>query len=63
MPKILDQAVKEIRKKGASKSAAFAIATSTLQKAGELKAGTRTATTKGTKRGNMSKSERHAKPV
>ena len=39
MPKILDAAVKRIKAKGASTSSAYAMATSTLQKAGELKIG------------------------
>jgi hypothetical protein len=63
MPKILEDAVNRIRAKGASKSSAYAIATKTLQKAGELKPGTRTATPKGVKRGNMTRAERHSKPV
>lgn len=53
MPKILDRLVKQLEAKGKSKSSAFAIATSSLQKAGDLKKGTRMATAKGTSRGNM----------
>ena len=63
MPKILEDAVKALEKKGMSKSRAFAIGTSTLQKAGELKKGTNKATEKGTKRGEMTRAQRHAKPV
>ena len=37
MPKILEQAVKKIMAKGKSKSQAYAIATSALQKSGKLK--------------------------
>ena len=59
MPKILDEAVKQIRKKGHSKSSAYAIATSTLQKAGELKKGHNTPTKKGVKRGAMTQAQRH----
>jgi hypothetical protein len=59
MPKILDEAVKQIRKKGHSKSSAYAIATSTLQKAGELHKGHNTPTAKGVKRGKMTRGQRH----
>jgi hypothetical protein len=59
VPKILDAAVKQIKAKGHSTSSAFAIATSTLQKAGELKAGHNTPTKKGIRRGNMTRAERH----
>jgi hypothetical protein len=59
MPKILEDAVKQIRKKGHSKSSAYAIATSALQKAGELKAGHNTPTKKGVKRGKMTRGQRH----
>lgn len=37
MPKILDDLVKKLMKKGHDKSSAYAIATSSLQKAGKLK--------------------------
>lgn len=53
MPAILDRLVKQLQAKGKSKSSAFAIATSSLQKAGDLKKGTQKATSKGTKRGKM----------
>jgi hypothetical protein len=59
MPKILDAAVKRIKAKGHSTSSAYAIATSTLQKAGELKKGHNTPTKKGVKRGAMSQAQRH----
>ena len=59
MPKILDAAVKQIKKKGHSTSSAFAIATSALQKAGDLKAGHNTPTKKGVKRGKMTQAQRH----
>jgi hypothetical protein len=60
MPKILDKAVQKIKARGASESSAYAIATSALQKAGDLKKGTQKATSKGTKRGQMSAAERQA---
>lgn len=53
MPKILDRLVSQLQAKGMPKSNAFAVATSTLQKAGDLKAGTRTLTAKGEKRQAM----------
>lgn len=58
MPKILDRLVSQLEAKGKSKSAAYAIATSVLQKSGNLKKGTTKATAKGTKRGNMSAEDR-----
>jgi hypothetical protein len=62
MPKILDAAVKRIKAKGHSTSSAYAIATSTLQKAGELKKGHNTPTEKGVKRGKMTRGQRHRTP-
>lgn len=59
MPKILDAAVKQIKAKGHSTSSAYAIATSTLQKAGELKAHSNKPTKLGAKRGAMTRAERH----
>lgn len=58
MPKILDRLVKQLEKKGYPTGSAYAIATSTLQKAGDLKKGTQEATKKGIKRGNMTPAER-----
>lgn len=58
MPAILDRLVKQLIAKGKSKSSAFAIATSALQKSGNLKKGTTKATAKGKKRGAMSPSQR-----
>lgn len=58
MPAILERLVSQLRAKGKSKSSAFAIATSALQKSGNLKKGTQEATAKGKKRGSMSPSER-----
>lgn len=56
MPKILERLVSQLKAKGKSTSAAYAIATSTLQKAGDLKGSK--ATAKGIKRGNMTPSAR-----
>ena len=53
MPAILDRLVKQLQAKGHSKSSAYAIATKSLQKAGNLKKGTQKATAKGKKRGKM----------
>ncbi|HEX6829053.1 MAG TPA: hypothetical protein VF104_08745 [Burkholderiales bacterium] len=53
MPKILERAVSQIQAKGADKSKAFAIATSSLQKSGVLKKGTQELTPKGAKRQEM----------
>jgi hypothetical protein len=63
MPKILDAAVKRIKAKGHSTSSAFAIATSALQKAGELKKGHNKPTKLGVKRGAMTQAQRHKHPV
>ena len=58
MPKILDEAVKAI-KKSSPEVNPYAVATATLQKAGELKPGTNKATPKGVARGQMSRAHRH----
>lgn len=58
MPAILDRLVSQLRAKGKSKDAAYAIATSALQKSGNLMKDTQKATAKGTKRGAMTPSER-----
>lgn len=60
MPKILEDAVKAIKKSSPGVNP-WAVATSTLQKAGELKKGTNKATAKGVKRGEMTRAERHSK--
>lgn len=62
MPKVWEDAVKAIRKASPNVNE-YAVATSTLQKAGELKKGTREATKLGIKRGKMSRKERHANPL
>jgi hypothetical protein len=58
MPKILEEARKKIQAKGHSKSSAYAIATASLQKAGDLKKGSNQPTAKGKRRGAMSEAER-----
>ena len=58
MPKILDRLVGQLEAKGKPKGQAFAIATSALQKSGNLKKGTQEATPKGVVRGNMTPTER-----
>jgi hypothetical protein len=62
MPRILDDAVKQIKRKGVSTSSAYAMATSALQKSGSLKAGTNKPTRKGQARGKMTRAQRHANP-
>jgi hypothetical protein len=62
MPAILEKAVKAIKKSSPDVNP-WAVATSTLQKAGELKKGTNQPTKLGVKRGKMSRKERHAKPL
>jgi hypothetical protein len=51
-----------LKKKGWGTSKAYAIATSTLQKAGELQAGHNTPTKKGVKRGAMTQAQRRRNP-
>ncbi|PHS61067.1 MAG: hypothetical protein COB09_19150 [Thalassobium sp.] len=59
MPKILEEAVDAIMKEGdVDRSSAYAIAISTLQKAGDLHKGTYETTKKGTRRAEMTKAER-----
>jgi hypothetical protein len=57
VPKIWEDAVKEIKKKSPGINP-YAVAMASLQKAGDLKKGTREATKKGVRRGEMSKSQR-----
>lgn len=59
MPKILDEAVKQLKAKGWGTSSAYAIGTAALQKSGSLKKGHNTATRKGIRRGAMTRAERH----
>jgi hypothetical protein len=58
MPAILERLVSQLKAKGKSAKAAYAIATSALQKSGNLKKGTTKATAKGTKRGKMTPAAR-----
>jgi hypothetical protein len=62
MPKIWEDAVRRIKKKSPGVNP-YAVATATLQKAGELKPGTRTATAKGIARGKMTRAARHKHPA
>lgn len=58
MPKILERLVSQLQAKGKSQHEAYAIATSQLQKHGELKKGSTKATAKGIARGNMTPAAR-----
>lgn len=58
MPAILDRLVKQLKAKGKSTSAAFAIATAVLQRSGNLKKGSQKATSKGKRRGSMTPAQR-----
>lgn len=58
MPKIMDRLVGQLKKKGKSEKAAYAIATSSLQKSGSLKKGSNKLTSKGKKRQSMSAASR-----
>lgn len=58
MPAILERLVSQLKAKGYSESSAYAIATSALQRSGNLKKGTQQATDKGIRRGMMTPSER-----
>lgn len=53
MPKLLERLVSQLENKGMAKNKAFAIATSSLQKSGNLKPGTQDLTAKGKKREAM----------
>jgi hypothetical protein len=58
MPAILERLVRQLRAKGYNRSSAYAIATKSLQKSGNLRKGTQRATAKGTKRGKMTPGQR-----
>ena len=58
MPKILERLVSQLKAKGKSASAAYAIATSVLQKSGNLKKNSTEATAKGKRRGAMTPAAR-----
>lgn len=53
MPKILERLKNQLQAKGMPKAKAYAVATKTLQKAGDLKAGSTELTAKGKKRQAM----------
>lgn len=56
--KIWTRLVSQLRAKGHDVNSAQAIATSSLQKSGNLKPGSRDATVKGARRGNMTPGQR-----
>jgi hypothetical protein len=56
MPKILDRVVRQLRAKGVADP--YAVGVSAMQKAGNLKPGTVTATKQGIRRGNMTPEQR-----
>jgi hypothetical protein len=58
MPKILERLVSQLKAKGKSASASYAIATSVLQKSGNLKKGSTQPTAKGKRRGAMTPAAR-----
>lgn len=58
MPAILERLVRQLRANGHSRASAYAIATSALQKSGNLKPGSREATEKGKRRGKMTPAQR-----
>jgi hypothetical protein len=61
VPRILDKAVKKIAARGAVDNP-YAVAVSSLQKAGDLKKGSLKATKKGTRRGAMTEAQRQRTP-
>jgi hypothetical protein len=54
MPAILERLVSQLKAKGKPEASAYAIATSSLQRAGDLKPGSQEPTKKGMIRGKMS---------
>jgi hypothetical protein len=62
LPKILEAAVRAVKRSSPDVNP-WAVATSALQKAGELKKGTNAPTKLGVKRGKMTRKERHASPL
>jgi hypothetical protein len=58
MPKIMDRLVSQLKKKGKSEKAAYAIATASLQKSGSFKKGSNKLTRKGKKRQSMTAAAR-----
>lgn len=62
MPKILDDTVKQLAKRGVPAKSQWPIAVAAAQKAGNLKKGSLQPTKQGSARGNMSQAQRRAKP-
>lgn len=62
MPGLLDKAVNRIAGRGVSKDKAYAMAVASLQKAGDLQAGTLKPTAKGIARNKMSRAQREKNP-
>ena len=60
MPGLLDKAVSRIASRGVPAKSAWPIAVASLQKAGDLKAGSVKPTAKGTKRNQMTRKQREA---
>jgi hypothetical protein len=58
MPAILNRLVSQLKAKGKNTQAAYAIATASLQKHGDIKKGSSKATPKGKKRGKMTPGQR-----
>jgi hypothetical protein len=58
MPAILERLVSQLKQKGYNESSAYAIATSTLQKSGNLQKGSQKPTAKGIRRGSMTPAQR-----
>jgi hypothetical protein len=61
MPKILDRAVSKIKARGGVDNP-YAVAVSAMQKAGNLKKGTLSATKQGVRRGAMTEAQRQKTP-
>lgn len=62
LPKIMETAVKQIKKSSPGVNP-YAVATTTLQKAGDLRSGSNKPTKKGATRGSKSRAWRHAHPA
>lgn len=62
MPGLLDKAVSRIKARGVSDKSAWPIAVASLQRAGDLKAGSLKATKQGANRNQMTRSQRKANP-
>ena len=62
MPKILDDTVRQLAKRGVPAKSQWPIAVAAAQKAGNLKAGSLKPTKQGVSRGKMTQAQRRAKP-